>query len=253
MQAKKHFGQNFLTDKNKVNEIINSLGLDKDTKVIEVGPGMGALTYDIAERVKSIIAIEIDPDMVAILNESETLKVLESDVLEVDFKEMVKEETQFISNLPYYISSKILFKVLEHNLFTKVSVMMQKELVDRIYADYNNKEYGRLSVAIRSFFDVEKIIKVPRNCFTPAPNVESAFIILNRVDNNIEDRRAYLTFIKHSFAQKRKKWLNSLKNMNSAYYEKAKVWIEENGKSESIRAEQINVDEFIQMWKEFRK
>ena len=216
--AKKNLGQNFLTDKNKVREIISALNLNEDSKVIEVGPGRGALTKDIFEITKNFTVIEIDDDLIDDLKTYDGMNVIHDDVLKVNLKELAKDETVFVSNLPYYISSKILFKVLENKNFVSANVMLQKELVDRIYAEPNTKTYGRLSVAIRTFFDVEKIIKVPKTCFSPAPNVESAFIILKRKEDFTEHRNEYLDFIKVSFAQKRKKWLNSLKNNNFEFY-----------------------------------
>jgi 16S rRNA (adenine1518-N6/adenine1519-N6)-dimethyltransferase len=203
--AKKNLGQNFLTDKNKVKEIIESLNLNEDSEIIEVGPGRGALTIPLLEKTKNITAIEIDDDLIDDLNKLDGLKVIHQDVLKVDFDEMVRKETIFVSNLPYYISTKILFKVLENKNFISANVMMQKELIDRIYAEPNSKTYGRLSVSIRSFFDVEQIIKVPAACFTPAPKVESAFIRLSRKGDFTNDPKGYLEFIKNSFAQKRKK------------------------------------------------
>ena len=253
MQAKKHLGQNFLTDKNKVNEIINSLNLSSDSSVFEVGPGHGALTIPISKIVNNFIAIEIDDDLIEELNEIENLEVINKDVLQIDLEEIITKETIFVSNLPYYISTKILFKVMENENFKSVNVMMQKELVDRIYAKEGTKQYGRLSVSIRSFFDIENIIKVPRGCFSPAPNVDSAFINLKRVSDFTNDRKEYLEFIKDSFSQKRKKWLNSLKNSNSKHYEQAQEWIAWNEYPETIRAEQITVEQFKEMWLNFKK
>lgn len=249
MIAKKKYGQNFLVDKNKLNEIIDSLNLNKDDTVIEVGPGKGAITFPIADRVKKIKAIEIDLDMIPLLEDKRNnLEVINSDVLKINFSDISEPETKFISNLPYYISSKIIFKAIAEKNITSISVMLQKEMADRITSQHGNKVYGRLTVAINSFFKVESKIKVPRKCFAPAPDVESVFLNLYRW-NDVEDSESYLNFIKLSFAQKRKKWINSLKNKNFKYIEHCIEWIHENNKSMSIRAEEISVEEFLDIWK----
>jgi 16S rRNA (adenine1518-N6/adenine1519-N6)-dimethyltransferase len=202
---KKNLGQNFLTDKNKILEIVNSLNINENTNVIEIGPGRGALSFPIFDITKKLIVIEIDDDLIPLLKTIDGLRVIHDDVLNIDFSKIIDKETVFVSNLPYYISSKILFKAMAEKNFISVNVMMQKELIDRIVSTSGNKSYGRLTVAINTFYKIEKVIKVPSGCFTPSPNVESAFIKMTRLEDFTNKREEYLEFIKISFAQKRKK------------------------------------------------
>lgn len=252
IEAKKVLGQNFLTDQNKINAIIDSIPNLENSTVVEVGPGRGAITKPLAERAKELIAIEIDDDMIDILNDSikqETFTLINKDILEVDWDEIIegKNGIQFVSNLPYYISTKIMFKVAYDKRFESMSVMLQKELVDRIFATPKQRLYGRLTVSINSLYELVKKINVPAGCFTPKPNVDSGFIVLKRKDVtfNIDD---YLKFIKHAFSMKRKTLMNSL---NKSGFEKAsqvKDYLEANNINLSVRAEEIHFDEFIKIY-----
>lgn len=253
MEAKKVLGQNFLVDKNKINEIVNSLPISKDSIVFEVGPGKGAITKPILEKAKNVIAIEIDKDMIDVLNKnikSDKFTLIHNDILKINMDSLLKNfnSAQFVSNLPYYISTKIIFTVAVNDKFEYVSVMLQKELIDRIFAKLNTKEYGRLTVAINSLFELEKKINVPSKCFSPSPNVDSGFIVLKRkqVDFDIE---SYLTFVKHCFSMKRKTLLNSLKKSNFENVGEVKVFLENNNLNKSIRAESISVEQFIKLYK----
>lgn len=252
MSVKKVLGQNFLVDKNKINSIINSIPDIKNSIIVEVGPGKGALTKPLVEKSKKVIAIEIDKDMVNILEreiQNEKFTLYNEDILNVNWDDILGdiESVQFVSNLPYYISTKIIFKVAYDKRFSSVSVMLQKELVNRIFAKNNTKLFGRLTVSIGSLFSLEKKISVPAGCFSPKPNVDSGFIILNRKEFN-HDIDEYLNFIKHSFAMKRKTFLNSLKKSGFPKAESVKKYLEENGLKLNIRAEEIEIDVFINIF-----
>ncbi|BDU67848.1 MAG: ribosomal RNA small subunit methyltransferase A [Candidatus Tyloplasma litorale] len=258
MLAKKYLGQNFLIDQNKINLIVNSIPNIQNSIIIEVGPGTGALTKPLSEKAKKVIAIEIDFDMIKILNEKITNKnftLINKDILDLDWDEIIKSDyknIQFVSNLPYYISTKIMFKVAYDDRFNSMSVMLQKELVDRIFSKTNSKSYGRLTVSIGTLFNLEKKINIPAGCFKPQPKVDSGFIVLSRkkIDFDLEK---YLFFIKCSFSMKRKTLLNSLKKSNFKKYELVKKYLEENKIKLNIRSEEIEINEFIKIFKYINK
>ncbi len=252
IEAKKVLGQNFLTDQNKIKAIVDSIPNLETSTVVEVGPGRGAITKPLSERAKELIAIEIDEDMMDILDDainSETFTLINKDILEVEWDEVIegKSGIQFVSNLPYYISTKIMFKVAYDERFESMSVMLQKELVDRIFADPKQRLYGRLTVSINSLYDLVKKINVPSGCFNPKPNVDSGFIVLKRknVSFNIDD---YLKFIKHAFSMKRKTLMNSLNKSGFGKSDKVKEYLELNNINLAIRAEAIPVSTFIDIY-----
>ncbi len=252
IEAKKILGQNFLTDQNKIRSIVNSIPELEESVIVEVGPGKGAITKPLVERAKEVIAIEIDEDMIEILQESinsDKFTLLNKDILEVEWDSIIKgkDKIQFVSNLPYYISTKIMFKVAYDERFESMSIMLQKELVDRIFSKPGKKLYGRLTVSINSLYELIEKINVPSGCFNPKPNVDSGFIVLKRkkVDFDLDD---YLTFVKHSFAMKRKTLINSLSKSGFSKVDKVKEYLENNEMNLSIRSEQISVEEFIDIY-----
>lgn len=255
IEAKKILGQNFLTDQNKIKAIIDSIPNLKHSTIIEVGPGRGAITKPLVEKAKKVIAIEIDEDMIEILKESiinDNFTLINKDILDIEWDDILTkndlENLQFVSNLPYYISTKIMFKVAEDERFNSMSIMLQKELVDRIFAKLNTKAYGRLTVSIGSIFNLEKRINVPSGCFTPKPNVDSGFIVLTRKQIDFELEK-YLKFIKAAFSAKRKTFLNSLKNGDFKNVEQVKDYLSKNNIKENIRSEEINIETFIDIFK----
>lgn len=259
IKAKKNLGQNFLVDKNKINEIYNSLPDLSDKVIIEIGPGTGNFTEKLILKVKKLIAIEIDQDMINLLKNNNKLNnnkltLVHEDILKVDLNNFISTEKDvyLIANLPYYISTKIIFKMFKYQQITIFAIMLQKELVNRIFAKINTREYGRLTVAIGSLFLLNKKINVPRECFNPIPKVDSGFIILKRREINF-NYDLYLLFIKECFATKRKTLLNSLKVSKSSYFEFVKLYLIKNNLKLNIRAEQISIENYLEIWKEIEK
>lgn len=252
IKAKKHLGQNFLVDKNKIRSIVTSIPNIQNSLVIEVGPGKGALTIPLSSMAKKLIAIEIDTDMIDNLNlkiNSSNFEIINKDILDIEWEDILGDEKniQFVSNLPYYISTKIMFKVAENKRFDSMSIMLQKELVNRIFAKINSKTYGRLTVSIGSIFTLEKRISVPAGCFNPKPSVDSGFIVLKRKKYDF-DINEYLFFIKCSFAMKRKTILNSLKKSEYPYSNLVLEYFTIKGIALNIRCEQIEIETFIDIF-----
>ena len=181
---KKKFGQNFLTDDNILNNIITSSGVDKDTLVIEIGCGAGALTKKIVNSAKAVIGYEIDETLKPILSTIEGADIIFCDFLKRNIKEDISKyeykKLYVIANLPYYITTPIITKVIEEIEPDRIVVMIQDEVADRLSATHGNRDYGMISAYLSSRYDVKKLFKVSRNCFKPAPNVDSAVISLDK-------------------------------------------------------------------------
>lgn len=256
LKPKKNLGQNFLVDKNKINEIINILPNLKNKTIIEIGPGTGNLTNKLLENSNKVIAIEIDQDMINLIKNNQIINkrnliLIHSDILKINLNKLIVNENDvyLISNLPYYISTKIIFEMFKYPKISIFAIMLQKELVDRIFANSNTKKYGRLTIAIGSLFSLEKKINVPKECFKPIPKVDSGFIILKRKKINF-DYNLFLLFIKDCFAKKRKTLLNSLKITENPYFEFVKLYLIRNKFKLNIRAEQILIEDYLKIWKE---
>ncbi len=260
-KAKKKYGQNFLIDSNILDKIID-LTKPKQKTIIEIGPGTGLLTEPLLMNAKEVHAFEIDDDMIIFLNNkfknNHNFFLTHNDILKIDLSKYMKEfnlnEVEVIANLPYYISSKIIFNLLQESKITSISIMLQKELVERINAKLRTKDYGRFTVAINTFFDVEDSFIVGKNSFKPVPSVDSAFIKLNRknIIKDLQEIEQYLDFIKLCFSNRRKQLLNNLKP-NELFYNKTKQYIAENTLSITIRAEELSVEEYLRIWEEIRK
>ncbi|NQX83130.1 MAG: ribosomal RNA small subunit methyltransferase A [Mycoplasmataceae bacterium] len=255
MNSKKTLGQNFLIDKNKINSIVDSIPFLENSTILEVGPGRGALTKPLVEKAKEVISIEIDENMISVLKKTiikNNFTLIHKDILDIEWDDVIKNKKsiQFVSNLPYYISTKIMFKVAYDNRFDSMSVMLQKELVDRIFSKTNFKTYGRLTVSIGSLFSLEKKINVPAGCFKPKPKVDSGFIVLKRRKFNF-DIDDYLFFIKCSFAMKRKTLINSLKKSNYEFSDLVLKYLIKNNIKINIRSEEIEIKTFLKIFESF--
>ena len=223
----KSLGQNFLTDKNIIDSIIEGANLGKDDLVIEIGPGIGVITGEAAQAAGRVIAVEIDKNLIPILNETlseyDNVEIINKDILKADVNKIIenervsnqiKGEVKIIGNLPYYITTPIIMKLLEENVSaSSIVVMMQKEVAERIKANPGTKEYGALSVAVQYYCTVDDIVDVPKEVFVPRPKIDSKVIRLNvRKEKSVKlsDRETFFKVVRAGFGQRRKTLLNSL-------------------------------------------
>lgn len=248
----KNFGQNFISDEKLINAIVDYARIDKDTLVIEVGPGMGALTKKIVTISGYSIIYEIDGRLEKILNEvlkgNDNYKLIINDFLNVDLCGEINnynyKKIVFISNLPYYITSPILSKLINDNItFDRIVVMTQKEFADKLISV---KHSGSLDVLLKSFYNITKPFNISKVYFNPMPNVDSALLVMENNDKykDIKDIDIYKRFVKDCFNQKRKSIKNNLRNYDLERIEKV---LKEDNKDLSVRAEDIDVDLFIKM------
>ncbi|WP_434336943.1 16S rRNA (adenine(1518)-N(6)/adenine(1519)-N(6))-dimethyltransferase RsmA [Mesomycoplasma conjunctivae] len=209
---KKKYGQNFLKDENIVKKIVNSVDIT-NKEVIEIGPGGGALTQEIVKKCSFLRAYEIDTDLIENLKKkfsSSPVEIINEDFLETNL-DFFSTKQIVLANLPYYITSNIIFKILSHiNKFSEIVIMVQDEVADRIVAKVNTKDYSKLSLSCQYIANVEKILKIPPSAFIPQPSVNSAVVVF-RVKENIDQEKFnnFLNFVKKSFAMKRKTLFNN--------------------------------------------
>lgn len=252
--AKKRFGQNFLRDKNLLKKIVNDSHI-KDKDVVEVGPGQGALTSFLAEQAKSLTCFEIDTSLKEILDPIENaypnLKVIYADFMIADLGSL-PDELHVVANVPYYITTPIIFKLLETKTVRTASLMIQKEVCDRLIAKPGSKAYNHLSVVISYFAHVYKMMDVKRHMFYPVPNVDSAVIRIEKRDKlplNGDEEKVFLHIVKSAFKQKRKTLVN---NWHEAYLtpkEDIQKFLKSFNLDVNIRAEKITINEFIEFAK----
>ena len=229
---RKKWGQNFLKDPNIIRKIVDLLELTPNDIVLEIGPGQGALTNEIAKVAKNIIAVEIDPLLIQYLesNKQENMNFILGDILDFDLNTL-PSPIKIIGNLPYYITSPIIMKFLEWGRWQRLVFMTQKEVAHRIVAKPKNKIYGRLSVA-----NVNLELNVPNTVFHPKPDVSSSILSFTPKNNEILDIEKFSHLVKLSFAQRRKKLKNNLKSIFTS---------EELGKLADSRAEELSVEDFV--------
>lgn len=271
LKAKKRFGQNFLIDENIVNNIVEQSEIDSEDIIIEIGPGLGNLTEKLVDKAKSVLAFEIDEDMIRILNDrfkdKNNLVIINKDILQVDLGQILEEynvnekSVRVVANLPYYITTPIMFKLFKYTKYLKsMTIMVQKEVAERIIAGPGSKDYGVLSINTRYYGTSEKLFDVPNTSFTPAPNVTSSVVKID-IDklSNVEDEDAFFKLVKASFAQRRKKLINSIENSNMIELDKDKLKdiLEKNDISDNTRAEEISIEKYVSIsndiYKEIKK
>lgn len=252
-QIKKKFGQNFIIDNNIINNIIEKSEIDNETLVIEVGPGMGALTSKLVLKAKNVIAYEIDKTLIPILEKLKTdnLELIFEDFLKRNVKEDLKKynykKLYLVANLPYYITTPILIKLIEEKIdVDKIVVMVQKEVGDRFKAKEGSKDYSSLSILFNYNFDIAKLMDISRNVFIPKPNVDSIVLLMKKkedkeVINNID---IFYKLIRDAFQFKRKNLRNNLKNYDLDVIEEV---LKKYGFDLNSRAEQINYKIFIEI------
>ena len=251
---KKRYGQNFLKDKNVLNKIVNSIDIKSNDLVIEIGPGSGALTEYIISKTNKLVCFEIDKDLYKYLNKYENLgaKIIYEDFLKVNVDKYINDikydKLYIISNLPYYITTPIINKIINDNILVdKCVFMMQKEVGDRINAKVGSRNYNSLSIFIDYYFDVKKVCDVSRNVFIPKPNVDSIVLLFKKRKEKkvtVNNEKIFFKLIKDSFTYKRKNLKNILKNYN---LEKIYNVLNKHNFDLDVRAEMISIDLFAEI------
>ena len=250
---KKMFGQNFIIDENVISNIIEKSQIDKDTLVIEIGPGAGSLTYALSRYAKNVLCYEIDTTLKGLLSEnlegSSNVEIIFQDFLKSnvidDIKKYNYKKLYVVANLPYYITTPIIMKFIEDEVpVDKLVVMVQKEVGDRFKAKPNTKEYNSLSVYLNYYFDVKKLLDVSKNVFIPKPNVDSIVVEFSKKEHDfkLNDKPLFFKLVRDSFTQKRKTLRNNLKGYNLDKIEKV---LNKYNFDLNVRAEQLPIEVFI--------
>ena len=256
-EYKKSLGQNFINDDNIIKKMVNGADIDKETLVIEIGPGAGVLSKEIIPKCKNAILYEIDTRLEDILipklSEYNNYKIIFNDFLKEDVKnEIAKynyDKLYVVANLPYYITTPIIEKLIEDVNPDKIIIMIQKEVADRFCAKANSKDYGYITAYLNYFYDIKKLFDVSRNCFTPKPNVDSTIISMIKKERKVKvkDINYFNKFLKDCFKFKRKTLKNNLKGYNLEIIDKV---LSKYNFDLTTRAENISVDIFIEITNE---
>ncbi len=258
----KKFGQNFLIDTHVLDKIIRAAEITKDDFVLEIGPGIGTMTQYLACAAGKVAAVEIDRALIPILEDTldgyENVTIINNDILKVDIAKLAEEENggkpiKVVANLPYYITTPIIMGLFEKHVPLKsITVMVQKEVADRMQTGPGSKDYGALSLAVQYYAEPYIVANVPPNCFMPRPKVGSAVIRLERYEEppvNVLDEKLMFRIIRASFNQRRKTLANGLKNSAELDFTKEEIEtaIECLGKSTSVRGEALTLEEFAKL------
>ena len=258
----KKFGQNFLIDTHVLEKIISAAGITKNDCVLEIGPGIGTMTQYLAENAGHVVAVEIDRNLIPILKETladyDNVTVINEDILRVDIKALAEEYNggkpiKVVANLPYYITTPIIMGLFESGVpIDNITVMVQKEVADRMKEGPGSKDYGALSLAVQYYAEPEIVANVPPNCFIPRPNVGSAVIRLKTYEQpqiQVKDEAFLFALIRASFNQRRKTLVNSLKNASDLKLEKEQVLeaLRTMGLSETVRGEALTLEQFASL------
>lgn len=253
LKAQKKFGQNFLIDSNVVDKIAKE-SCEKDKMTIEVGPGIGSLTQMLSRYSRAVTSYEIDtnllPVLVDTLSECDNVEIVSQDFLELDLDNVPYKDEEIIvcANLPYYITTPILFKLFESDLKIKrISVMVQKEVADRFKAKVGSADYNALSVIVQYSYNVRLLMNISKHVFNPKPNVDSAVIVFEPKEKlSVKDEKDFFDFVKLSFKQRRKTLYNNLKERYTK--EKIEGMFSTLGIKDTIRAQEIDLETFIKMY-----
>lgn len=258
----KKFGQNFLIDDHVITKIINAAEITKDDLVLEIGPGIGTMTQYLAESARKVIAVEIDKNLIPILGETlaeyDNVTVINEDILKLDINRLVEEENagkpiKVVANLPYYITTPIIMGLFEsHVPLQSITVMVQKEVADRMQVGPGSKDYGALSLAVQYYAKPYIAANVPPNCFIPRPGVGSAVIRLTRYEEppvTVKDESLMFKLIRASFNQRRKTLQNGIANSPELPYSKAQVEkaLGKMGLAANVRGESLTLAEFAKL------
>lgn len=257
----KKFGQNFLIDTHVLERIIEAAGITRDDFVLEIGPGIGTMTQYLCENAREVVAVEIDKNLIPILGDTlqeyDNVTVINEDILKLDINRLAEEKNggkpiKVVANLPYYITTPIIMGLFEsHVPIDSITIMVQKEVADRMQVGPGTKDYGALSLAVQYYAKPEIIANVPPNCFMPRPNVGSAVIRLTRhaeVPVKVDDEKLMFKIIRASFNQRRKTLANGLNNSPEIHLPKEIIQesIEELGVPVTIRGEALTLDQFAE-------
>lgn len=255
----KSLGQNFLIDGNIVRKIVREANITKDDYVLEIGPGIGTLTEELALNAKKVIAVELDNNLLPILDntlkEYKNIEIIHGDILKVDIESIIEDKFEgksikVVANLPYYVTTPIIAMLLEKNLnIDSIIVMVQKEVAERMAAGPGGKDYGSLSVFVNFYSNPEIVVKVPKTVFMPQPKIDSSVIKLNlKKDLPDIDKEQFFKVVKAAFSKRRKTIINALStygfDVEKDEFRKA---LDEAGIPQNIRAEDISVKEFINL------
>ena len=258
----KKFGQNFLIDSNVLENIVEAAGITKDDFVLEIGPGIGTMTQYLCESARQVLAVEIDKMLIPILedtlSEYDNVEVINQDVLKVDIKSLVEEKNngrpiKVVANLPYYITTPIIMGLFESKVpIESITIMVQKEVADRMQTGPGSKDYGALSLSVQYYAEAKVMLNVSATCFMPRPNVDSAVIKLTRHQESpveVKDESLMFRIIRASFNQRRKTLVNGLKNSSELDFSKEEITeaIKSIGKEENIRGEKLTLEEFAKL------
>lgn len=258
----KKYGQNFLIDEHVLDKIMKASDVNKEDFVIEIGPGIGTMTQHLASYARKVVAIEIDKMLIPILEDTlkefDNVSIINKDVLKLDLNQLVQEENQgkpvkIVANLPYYITTPIIMSLFEQKVpLESITVMVQKEVADRMKSEAGTKDYGALSLAVGYYADPYIVANVPPNCFMPRPKVGSAVIKLTRhkiPPVNVKSEKLLFDIIRASFNQRRKTLLNGLNNSELIDASKEDILdaIKTLNKGESIRGEALTLEEFAKL------
>ena len=258
----KKFGQNFLIDTHVLDKIIAAANVTKEDTVLEIGPGIGTMTQRLAEAAGRVFAVEIDTNLIPILNETlgdyGNVTVINEDILKVDIKKLTEEGGQgrpvkVVANLPYYITTPIIMGLFESGApIANITVMVQKEVAERMQVGPGSKDYGALSLAVQYYAEPYIVANVPPNCFIPRPNVGSAVIRLTRYEKppvQVADKRLMFALIRASFNQRRKTLLNGLSNSQELPFSKEAIAaaIADLGLAPAVRGETLSLEQFARL------
>lgn len=253
----KSLGQNFLVDKNFVDKIVDAADVSGEN-VIEIGPGIGTITYEMAKVAKKVVAIEIDDSLIPIIEENmvefDNFDLIHEDILKADLEKIVAEEFagesfKVVSNLPYYITTPIIEKLVTSNLpCTDMTIMVQKEVADRMLATEKDKEYSSLSVFVKYYSDAKKVTNVPKSVFMPQPKIDSTVLKLDlrKYTDDVDEAKLF-SLIHAGFNKRRKTILNSLSD--AVEKDKLRLAFEKLGIKDNLRAENLSLDDFINLAK----
>lgn len=256
----KKFGQNFLIDLHVLEKIVDAAQITGEDCVLEIGPGIGTMTQYLAESAREVVAVEIDRALIPILQDTlsayDNVTIINEDILKVDVQQIVEERNQgrpikVVANLPYYITTPIIMGLLENHVpLQSITIMVQKEVAERMQVGPGTKDYGALSLAVQYYARPEIVAHVPANCFMPRPNVDSTVIRLTRYQEppvQVQDEKHMFALIRASFNQRRKTLANGLANGMGISREQVNAALEEMGLPATIRGEALTLEQFAQL------